>query len=232
MHALDNEKFKKLQQDILQAMQENPDLDPLKKNLIFQQTPEGLQIQIIDQEGQPMFYSGRAEMQGATDQLLANLGKSLARLPNKITLSGHTDAVRFANSQKYDNWDLSSDRANATRRVFEASGVARDRIIRVSGLADTAPLVPENPTDASNRRITVSVQYQKVEDYAGDDVAPTQIDAATPPAETGEKLYKASIPAPVAPQNSGEVQRVAQNVEPVAAPLKDDVFLNLRNALR
>ena len=156
-----------------------------------------------------MFYSGRAEMQGATDQLLANLGKSLARLPNKITLSGHTDAVRFANSQKYDNWDLSSDRANATRRVFEASGVARDRIIRVSGLADTAPLVPENPTDASNRRITVSVQYQKVEDYAGDDVAPTQIDTATPPAETGEKLYKASIPAPVAPQNSGEVQRLS-----------------------
>jgi chemotaxis protein MotB len=232
VHALDNEKFKKLEQDILQAMQENPDLDPLQKNLIFQQTPEGLQIQIIDQEGQPMFYSGRAEMQGATDQLLANLGKSLARLPNKITLSGHTDAVRFANSQKYDNWDLSSDRANVTRRVFEASGVARDRIIRVSGLADTAPLVPENPTDASNRRITVSVQYQKVEDYAGDDVAPTQIDAATPPAETGEKLYKASIPAPVAPQNSGEVQRVAQNVDPVAAPLKDDVFLNLRNALR
>lgn len=227
LHALDNEKFKQLEQEILQAMQENPDLDPLQQNLIFEQTPEGLQIQIIDQEGQPMFHSGRAEMAGATDMLMKNLGKSLSSLPNKITLSGHTDAVRFADSRKYDNWDLSSDRANATRRVFEASGVARDRIIGVSGLADTVPLVPENPTDASNRRITVSVQYQQV-----DTPEPARTKPTLPAMQADEKLYKASIDAPTTATDDAVVQRVAQNIEPTATPLKDDVFLNLRNALR
>lgn len=215
-HALDQEKFKQLQNEILQAMQDNPDLDPLKQNVIFEQTPEGLHIQIIDQEGKPMFQSGRAEMAGATDVLLSNLGTSLASLPNPIVLSGHTDAIRFADSSKYDNWDLSSDRANATRRVFEASGVSRDRIIRVSGMADTQLLVPERPTDPSNRRISIMVRYQE---------------PAQPSAPSTKEAEVAPQQTPAKEMNTNEVKQ-AELATPPVAPIGEQVFQNLRNALR
>jgi chemotaxis protein MotB len=225
-HAIDNMKFKQLQNEILQAMQDNPDLDPLKQNVIFEQTPEGLHIQIIDQEGKPMFHSGRADMAGATNALLTNLGTSLASLSNPIVLSGHTDAVPFADSVKYDNWDLSSDRANATRRVFESSGVSRNRIIRVSGMADTQPLVPENPTDPSNRRISIMVKYQ----------------GAVPAASEPKPMKEAHVENHDAPMQKAEMQGSAHPVketvlatdstDSTAVPLGDQVFLNLRSALR
>ena len=222
-HPVDDMKFKELQQDILQAMQNNPDLDPLVENVIFEQTPEGLHIQIIDQEGKPMFVSGRAEMAGATSTLLGNLGKSLSGLPNRIILSGHTDAVPFTNSKSYDNWDLSSDRANATRRVFEASGVARDRIIRVSGMADTQPLVPENPLDPSNRRISIMVQYRT----DAPEVAPVKEASAEPAPATAP----AEVPAPQQVEME-ETRHAADHTTPAPSPLDTKVFENLRNALR
>ncbi|MDF3414844.1 OmpA family protein [Sulfitobacter sp. M57] len=215
-HAADQMKFEQLQNEILQAMQDNPDLDPLQQNVIFEETEEGLHIQIIDQEGKPMFQSGRAEMAGATDVLLSNLGTSLAALPNPIVLAGHTDAVQFSDSSKYDNWDLSSDRANATRRVFEASGVSRDRIIRVSGMADTQLLKPEAPTDPSNRRISIMVRYQD----------PTK---ASAPAT--QEAKQATDPAPMQHDAPKEVKH-AKLSQPAAAPIGDKVFQDLRNALR
>ncbi|KHA50247.1 flagellar motor protein MotB [Sulfitobacter geojensis] len=215
-HPLDDMKFEQLQNEIRQAMQDSPDLDPLMQNVIFEQTPEGLHIQIIDQEGKPMFQSGRAEMTGATDTLLRNLGTSLAALSNPIVLSGHTDAIRFANSAKYDNWDLSSDRANATRRVFEASGVSRDRIIRVSGMADTQLLVPETPTDPSNRRISIMVRYQ---DKVPLSAKPVQDAAMTSP-DTPAK------------REDDPMVKQANLAPPTVAPIGDQVFQNLRNALR
>ncbi len=90
-HHLDERKFAALEKDVLQAIQENPDLAPLLKNIIFEKTPDGLLIQIVDQENRPMFVSGRADMQSATKELLSNLGLSLAKLPNKMVLSGHTE---------------------------------------------------------------------------------------------------------------------------------------------
>lgn len=226
-HAEDNKKFEELQNEILQAMQANPDLDPLTQNVIFEQTPEGLHIQIIDQEGRPMFNSGRAEMAGATETLMGNLGKSLSALPNRIVLSGHTDAVRFSNSQAYDNWDLSSDRANATRRVFEASGVSRDRIIRVSGMADTQLLVPQSPNDPSNRRISIMVQYRTDAQMA------QKMEPAKEPMENtdGMPSKDASIMPEKKPEQHVE-QHAADHTAPAAVPLNDQVFLNLRNALR
>lgn len=227
LHAADDAKFEELQNDILQAIQSSPDLDQLQQSVIFEETPEGLHIQIIDQEGQPMFQSGRAEMIGATEELMTNLGESLAELPNKVVISGHTDAVPFADSANYDNWDLSSDRANATRRVFVGTGVSQDRIVRVSGLADTDLLVPENPKDPSNRRISIMVQYKTLED-----VEPETTEAATPTAADGStadaEIVK-DIPEIAAP---AEPDVEAETV-PVTVPTADkEVFNNLRNALR
>lgn len=225
-HALDDMKFKQLQNEILQAMQDNPDLDPLKQNVIFEQTTEGLHIQIIDQKGKPMFHSGRAEMIGTTNTLLKSLGTSLAALNNPIILSGHTDAVPFADSAKYDNWDLSSDRANATRRVFETSGVSRDRIIRVSGMADTQLLLPKKPTDPSNRRISIVVQYQTPTraTLAPTPMKKTVIENQNAPAkEPG--LRNIDVPLE-------DVMLAAEAPEQTAVPIGDQVFLNLRSALR
>lgn len=218
-HPVDDMKFKELQEEILQAMQNNPALEDLGQNVIFEQTPEGLHIQIIDQEGKPMFRSGRADMVGGTENLLSNLGESLAELPNRIVLAGHTDAVPFADNAKYDNWDLSSDRANATRRVFEEMGVARERFIRVSGMADTQLLVPENPNDPSNRRISILVQYRT---------------------DQKEMTQQTSVePAPMtltsSPDTPSEqpVQKVELDVkEPKPQSLNEQIFQDLRNALR
>jgi chemotaxis protein MotB len=227
LHAADDAKFEELQNEVLQAIQASPELDKLQQSVIFEKTPEGLHIQIIDQEGQPMFQSGRAEMVSSTEELMTNLGESLADLPNKIVISGHTDAVPFADSNAYDNWDLSSDRANVTRRVFLGTGVTQDRIVRVSGLADTDLLVPEDPKDPSNRRISIMVQYNTPED--------TDTVAEDPAMATGEPtlLDEAQAVDTKSEKTILAAPEVKIETSPVVVPAADkEVFNNLRNALR
>lgn len=226
-HAADEARFAQLQSDLMQAMQDNPDLRPLVPNVVFEQTPEGLRIQIIDQEGRPMFASGRAEMLGATQTLLDKLGRSLAEMPNKMVISGHTDAVPFTNRKAYDNWDLSSDRANSTRRVLEQAGVDRARILRVSGLADTDPLVADAPKDARNRRISVLLQFEEAQ--------PAKPAEAKPAADTAAATQQAQAAAEPAAEI---VSQAAHNpLSPVvqAEPdpvLSQQVLTNLRSILR
>ena len=223
-HAADVARFEKLQADIMQAMQDNPDLRPLQQNVIFEKTVEGLRIQIIDQEGQPMFASGRSEMVGGTKALIEKLGVSLAKLPNQIVISGHTDSVPFSNKSAYDNWDLSSDRANATRKALENSGVKKDRIIRVSGLADTDLLDPENPKAPTNRRISVLLQYEK----------PTPPLMAKPETTPMKKTAMADKPmkseTPVPAKQPEPMVKVEPAVEQIV--LDEQVFIGLRSALR
>ncbi|TMV85820.1 chemotaxis protein MotB [Thioclava sp. BHET1] len=159
-HDQDKARFKKVEQEIEHAIQSSPDLRPLQKNVLFEQTPEGLNIQIVDQNKRPMFASGSAHLSGPALELMQRLGRAISGLPNKILIAGHTDAVPYADGAGQDNWELSSERANATRRVFTSSGVSPSRITRISGLADTEPLKPEDPLDPSNRRITVLLAYQ------------------------------------------------------------------------
>ena len=210
--SLDSSRFENLQIEIMQAMQDNPDLRPLKQNVVFEKTPEGLRIQIIDQEGKPMFSSGQSTMTGATELLLNELGTSLAKLPNPMVITGHTDSVPFSSRKSYDNWDLSSDRANTTRRFLVDAGVDGGRLVRVSGMADTDPYVKDDPKDPSNRRISIMLQFQ------------TQIAATQPKAKPSE-LSHAEKPNTAA----AEVHE-----EPIhtAAVLDESVFENLRSALR
>ncbi len=226
LHAADSAEFDALQSELRQAMQENPELKPLEKNVIFERTPDGLRIQVVDQQGQPMFATGSAEMRGATLELMEKLGESLAKMPNAMVISGHTDAVPFTNRKAYDNWDLSSDRANAMRRVLLQAGVEQSRITRVSGMADTELLVPENPLDPSNRRITVLLEYRK---------PATQSDNQPAPAHEGETGTAPQLDRP-APAVSTPAQRQAEST-PVDTPermtqLDEQVFQDLRSALR
>ncbi len=151
----ERQQFREAEEMLRQAIQEVPDLADLKKNLIVDNTPEGMRIQIVDQHKQSMFSSGSADMNPTTEKLMKTIADVVMRLPNRIAISGHTDSTPFRTANGYTNWELSSDRANASRRALIDAGLPPDRIASVSGKADTEPLIPEDPSLPSNRRISI-----------------------------------------------------------------------------
>jgi chemotaxis protein MotB len=149
-------EFAKAEHDLRQAIQDVPELRQLAQNLIIDRTPEGLRIQIVDQGRFAMFPLGSPAPLEHTRQLLALVAKAVQRLPNKIAVTGHTDATPYAQGGRpYDNWELSTDRANSSRRGLLDAGVSSRRITRVVGRADQEPLFADNPTDPRNRRISI-----------------------------------------------------------------------------
>jgi len=153
----EEEMFKDAEKELTDAIQNTPDLKAFADNLIIDRTPEGMRIQIVDQERRSMFPSGSAEPYPRTKQILQLVAKIIMKLPNRISIAGHTDSQPIANRSNYTNWELSSDRANASRRVLREAGVGVTRIAEVKGLADTEPLFPEDPTLPSNRRISITL---------------------------------------------------------------------------
>ena len=136
-----------------QAMQSLPELAELSKHVLVDQTPEGLRIQLVDQEGRSMFEPGSARPNGRARLLLREISRVVNQLPNRVTISGHTSAQTAGRSE--GDWSLSSGRANATREILQGSGVDPDRVYQVSGKAASDPLYPDDPTLAGNRRITL-----------------------------------------------------------------------------
>ncbi len=147
-------EFERAEQSLRQAMQDMPDLAELSKHLIIDQTPEGLRIQLVDQEGRAMFAAASAKPLPRTEKLIAAVSEVVQRLPNRISISGHTD-TRPSGVDDYSNWDLSSDRANAARRILARNGMDADRIYQVSGKAGSEPLYPDDPDLPGNRRISI-----------------------------------------------------------------------------
>ena len=155
MRQREEEAFEEARDAIRQAMQVAPELAELADQLLMDMTPEGLRIQIVDQEGGSMFPSGSAQMKPRTRKLLAQIAQVIGELPNKVVISGHTDATPFHGEGGYTNWELSSDRANAARRALVTSGIPFDRIVQVTGKADTEPFVAADPFLPENRRISI-----------------------------------------------------------------------------
>ena len=151
----EQESFRQAEHEIRQAIQDVPELAELAQHLLVDNTPEGLRIQLVDQDKRSMFPSGSAKMGQHTQQLMQKIAEVVARMPNQIVISGHTDATPFRNAKDYGNWELSADRANASRRALMDAGVPAARIARVVGKADTEPLVAEDPTLPTNRRISI-----------------------------------------------------------------------------
>jgi len=152
--AEEQQKFEETKQRIIEAIKSDPSLAGLDKNLIVDETPEGLRIQIIDTDGRPMFESSGTAMSDSMKKILAMVTTAIKPLPNKLSIRGHTDATPFRGWQ-HDNWDLSSDRANASRREILNDGFNPDRIGNVVGRADREPLLPKDPKNAQNRRISI-----------------------------------------------------------------------------
>jgi chemotaxis protein MotB len=146
-------------QEIEAAVATNLALVEMESNLRIDRTPDGLLIQILDQENRPMFASGSARIDAATRALVQIIGLAVADLVYPLAITGHTDSVPFTGRAEYGNWELSADRANATRRELLNAGVAERRISRVSGLADTMPLNATAPDAPENRRITMLLIY-------------------------------------------------------------------------
>jgi chemotaxis protein MotB len=158
--AVGKQDMNKLKEKIEDAVRALPKFDQLKDNLDVTVTGEGLRLELLESERGMFFEKGNASPTEEGNELLAKLAQELAKLPNTIVIEGHTDARPFSTSKAYTNWELSTDRANAARRLMQANGVRPDQIKQVRGYADQHLRDRQDPDDATNRRVTVIVQYQ------------------------------------------------------------------------
>ena len=153
----EEEKFERIEDKLTEVIENHPDLAELADNLDVQRVPEGLRIQLIDQAKRSMFPLGSAELYPEAVGLLSTVVAAMNSLSNRVWISGHTDALTFKRADGYDNWSLSLDRADTTRRVLVQAGLDQDRIASVIGKGETEHLVPERPTDPRNRRISITL---------------------------------------------------------------------------
>ncbi|MBL9034710.1 MAG: flagellar motor protein MotB [Rhodospirillaceae bacterium] len=151
----EEKQLQEIKDEVKKVIDETPDLQGMERNLKIDKTEEGIRIQLLDQEKVSMFPSGSAAMNPRSAELLQKVAQIVKDLPNKIEISGHTDATPYAGNANYTNWELSTDRANASRRVLVESGIDAGRLKTVEGRADTDPFVKDNPLDPQNRRISI-----------------------------------------------------------------------------
>lgn len=157
-------KLEGLKQKIEEAIENNPSLMKFANQLLLDITSDGLRIQIVDEQNRPMFALGRAELQPYTRTILREIGKMLNDVDNKISLSGHTDAKPFPSGDKgYSNWELSADRANASRRELVAGGMDTNKVLQVIGLSSAVLFDKDDPLNPINRRISIVVMNERAE---------------------------------------------------------------------
>jgi chemotaxis protein MotB len=149
----------KLKEQLEQAMKKMPDFQNLQNHVEITITSEGLRIELSESALGTFFDSGSQKLNGDGKEMLILLAKQLGTLPNKLSIEGHTDSKPYAKGANYGNWELSSDRANAARRLMQANGVGPDQVKQVRGFADQRLRKPSDPLDPSNRRISVIVRY-------------------------------------------------------------------------
>ena len=154
---LERTDMAKLKQRLLASAQTLPNFSRLKKQIEISASPDGLRIELMEEQGGTFFESGSAKPTPALREFLTLIAKELGRMPNRLSVEGHTDARPYSTPDGYSNWELSADRANAARRLMQAAGVGPDQVAQVRGFADQLPRDPEHPEDASNRRVTLIV---------------------------------------------------------------------------
>ena len=158
--SVSSENMKDLKDMLEQALKKSPEMSALKDYLKMSVTGEGLRVELLESEKGMFFQSGSSDPNGLGEEVIIRLAQELAKLPNQLLIEGHTDAKPFHSRENYSNWELSTDRANAARRLMEANGIPHGKIIEVRGFADINLRDPANPEAASNRRISVIVRYQ------------------------------------------------------------------------
>jgi chemotaxis protein MotB len=189
--TLKKEDMPKLKEQLETVIRKAPELDKLNNHIEMTVTSEGLRIELLESEAGTFFESGNAQPTGAGKSLLVALARELGKLPNRISIEGHTDSRLYAGTRNYSNWELSADRANAARRLMHENGVRPDQVSQVRGFADQRLRKPGQPDDASNRRISLIVQHLVKDE---NEVQPAN-NAATPPAAGPAEPVSGSEPA-------------------------------------
>lgn len=203
---VERERLEMLLQELQTKVEENPELQKFKDQILFEITQDGLRIQIMDAENRPMFDLGSARLQPYFEDILLILADTIKAVPNKISVSGHTDAKPFAGAGDFGNWELSANRANAARRALTAGGYPDERVARVVGYASSALFDRKNPFNPVNRRIDIIVLTKKAqraiegEQEGGGDAVPTEVtapgqapSAADEPAQPDELRQRLNI---------------------------------------
>lgn len=154
----------------------SPTLKQFKNQLLLDITSEGLRIQIVDEQNRPMFDSSSADLKPYTKEILREIGRALNSVGNRVTVSGHTDAARFSGGEKgFSNWELSANRANASRRELVVGGMDDHKVLRVVGLSSTVLFDKNDPLNPVNRRISIIVLNKKTEDaFLNEGESPTE----------------------------------------------------------
>jgi len=156
----DKANFDKLEKEVKESLAKNPRLENLTDQVKFVREKEGLRIEIIDKADFAMFGLGTTQLTPKAQVLLNEVAKSMTKLDNKLAIRGHTDSVAFANTDGRNNWSLSAERAEETRKIIGKKGVPENRFAKIEGVADSAPYNPNDPKDPRNRRISITVMYK------------------------------------------------------------------------
>jgi chemotaxis protein MotB len=170
--TLTKDNMDKLKDELQKTVRETTSFDKFKNQIEMTVTSEGLRIELLETEKGLFFSSGVAEPTDSAKGLLVKLAQELGKLPNKISIEGHTDSKPFARNRNYGNWELSSDRAHAARRLMQENGLGPRQVTQVRGFADQHLRKPKDPEDPANRRISVIVEYIKKEAVLADAAAP------------------------------------------------------------
>ncbi len=234
--AAERKKLESLMAELREAIDKSQALKPFKDQLLLDITPEGLRIQIVDDQNRPMFDVGSAKLKDYTNEILKTLASYLNSVPNHISLTGHTDIRPYPGNGNYSNWELSADRANAARRALESGGLEKEKVARVVGLSSSVLFDKEEPQNPINRRISIIVMTKEAEDAAREtesrpevapgsgvavsipsEVAPPPAPSAVPQTTTTSTAVPVAIPST---QRSAPIRR-ATDVQP-AIPAKPD----------
>jgi chemotaxis protein MotB len=185
--VVNKDNMDQLKQQLEKAMKQVPDFDKLKDHIEMTVTNEGLRIELLESAKGTFYDIGSPNLNNDGQEIVTTLAHELGKLPNKLAIEGHTDAKSYSKGRNYSNWGLSSDRANAARRLMQLNGVGENQVTQVRGFADQRLRKPNAPLDPSNRRISVIVQYM---------VQPEPEDAKAADAKpAGEKATDATKPA-------------------------------------
>jgi chemotaxis protein MotB len=199
LERVESSRLKALKAKIEATIEANPLLKKYKNQLLLDITSEGLRIQIVDEQNRPMFAMAKAEVQPYTREILQVIGMVLNEVPNRVGLSGHTDSTPYASDTGYTNWELSADRANASRRELVLGGMSDAKVLRVVGLAAAAHLDRKDPFNPINRRISIIVMNKRTEEAVMRDGAslevPAQDPSAGPAAGPAAKVGAMAAPA-------------------------------------
>jgi chemotaxis protein MotB len=217
---LEKKKLDALMQDLKEAIAKSQALAPYKDQLLLDITPEGLRLQIIDAQNRPMFDLGSSRLKSYSNDILKEVTVYLKTVPNRVSITGHTDVTPYAGISGYTNWDLSTDRANAARRALESSGYSTTQISRVTGLGSSVLFNKENPRDPINRRISIVVMTQEAEEQAQRIDIPTTAAAGEPAPDAVAPVAEGMQDEAPAPDIAVPAQPPVASVTPAAVPAK------------